>query len=124
MNNFICHKCESDFKYLSILKRHLNMSSRCKTSKDEITNIINTINTNIINNRNTLIKCNDCNTIFTKNSSLKFHQKNSKCGKIQIAKSILTKDGVSKLSMNQIKLLYPDTFSSIIKKIEDSIINN
>ena len=40
MSNIICLKCENNFKFISLLKRHLQLSSRCKTSEEDIINII------------------------------------------------------------------------------------
>jgi len=121
---FICPKCNEDFKYTSLLKRHLVLSSRCKKSIEEIAIIINNINSNndnIINSTISNIICNDCNSIFTKKSSLIYHKLNSKCGKIQIAKSIVNKDGINKLTTEQIKLLYPNKFQIMLSNLQTQI---
>ena len=122
MSKIICIKCQIDFKYISLLKRHLQLSSRCKCSTEEINNIINSFNNNI--NRvnivtNNIINCNDCNSIFTKKSSLKYHQLNSKCGKLKIAKEIANRDGIANLTIEQIKLLYPDNFNIMLNSISN-----
>ena len=121
----ICPKCDINFKFSSILKRHLNLSSRCKSSEQEIIVIINNINNFNLNNNNInrivtniIISCTDCKNIFTKKSSLKFHKINSKCGKTQIAKAIESKYGIHKLSIEQLKLLYPDNFKIMLNNIQ------
>jgi len=43
MSNIICPKCNSTYKYISLLIRHLNTSSRCKTDEEEIAKISNEI---------------------------------------------------------------------------------
>ena len=125
MTNIECPKCENIFKFISLLKRHLQLSSRCKSSEEEIINICNTVSSNInrinIENKiNNNFFCDICNSIFTKKSSLKFHKINSKCGKLQIAKEIESKDGIHKLTTEQLKLLYPDNFKIML----DNILNN
>ena len=88
MTVYSCDKCKHNFKFQSIFKRHLQTSSRCKMSDEEIKLIINTINnlkknTNTNTNINTII-CKKCNFIFTKKSSLTYHQIHSKCAKNNI----------------------------------------
>jgi len=48
MTTIECYKCKTTFKYISLLKRHLNISSRCKTTEAEITKISKDINTVIL----------------------------------------------------------------------------
>ena len=120
---YFCPKCKNDFKFECLLKRHLNISSRCKISSEEINNIIDNINKNInnfnkINNINNIIYCNICNSIFTKKSSLIFHKNNSKCGQLQIAKLISNKEGIDKLNIKQLKLLYPDNYKIMLNNIK------
>ena len=127
MSNINCPKCNVEFKFISVLKRHLKISSRCKASEEEINSIIDIINTNITNITNTnninisnnIISCNHCNSVFTKLSSLKYHNINSRCGKIQIAKEIENKDGVTNLTIEQLKLLYPDNFKIMLNNIKN-----
>ena len=66
-----CSKCNTEFKYHSYLVRHIKTAVKCKKIKKEED-----------------IKCIKCNKIFTKNSSLVFHNNNSKCG--------LSKNGIIK----------------------------
>jgi len=65
--NRICPKCKSEFKYPSFLKRHLEVSSRCSMTIEEIKSffkpIVNSIN------------CIKCNKIYSRKSSLNMHQK-------------------------------------------------
>jgi len=120
VHNTTCPKCNIKFKYKSLLIRHLTLSSRCKTSEEEINNIINNIN---IINANIIpitknISCSYCNSIFTKKSSLTYHNINSHCGKLNIAKSIMNKDGIDKLSLEQLKLLYPNKIHELLQSIK------
>ena len=39
MSNINCPKCNVEFKFISVLKRHLKISSRCKSLEEEIINI-------------------------------------------------------------------------------------
>ena len=66
-----CSKCNTEFKYHSYLVRHIKTAVKCKKI-----------------NKKEDIKCIKCNKIFTKNSSLVFHNNNSKCG--------LSKNGIIK----------------------------
>jgi hypothetical protein len=76
-----CPKCKHVFNYPSILKMHFRNSFHCLLNEEEI-NIFNNKVHNIgnINNAN-IIKCNKCKVIFTTNSSLFRHNRQSKCGK-------------------------------------------
>ena len=109
-----CPKCKDNFKYQSLLKRHLQTSVRCISTNDYISNLfteninteninINTDNINIdnidnidnINNSNSnssieikLFTCNDCNSKFKFKTSLYKHKRNSKCSRNQIPTEI------------------------------------
>ena len=84
--NKTCPNCKTEFNYPSLLKIHLKDSARCKLNKPDLDIFINNMND---------IKCKDiicdyCKNKFTKQSSLVFHNKNSKCGKAQLSiKSII-----------------------------------
>ena len=43
MSIYICPKCENDYKFASLLIRHLKQSVRCGSSDDFISNLIMTI---------------------------------------------------------------------------------
>jgi hypothetical protein len=140
MSQIQCPKCNTNYKFISILIRHLKTSSRCKSSEEEIINISNKINNVSINeniniNKNININeninddkiCNNCKYIFTKKSSLTYHQLNSKCGKLQKAKLIAQTKGLDKLTLEQIKLLEPEKYNNIIKNINipnNNVVNN
>ena len=133
-----CPKCNTTYKFMCILIRHLKLSSRCKTSDIDInnitSNITSTITSNIINNINSIINnkiiiCIQCKTTFTKKSSLINHNKNSKCGKLQQAKITLNKYGIAKLTLEQLQLLEPETYNNITSRNHtnntiNNIINN
>ena len=120
MSNIICPKCNSTYKYISLLIRHLNSSSRCKTDTEEIVKFSNKINTLIKNDKHQKLSnknniCNYCKYIFTKKSSLIYHQKKSKCGIIQNIKLIAEKQGIDKLTLEQLKLIEPDKYNEIMR---------
>lgn len=105
MSNIKCPKCFCIFKFTSVLKKHLQISSRCAVSEEEINNyfiqnnlcnkiyklnknnnniIVNDninekINNNINININKIIKCNTCNKEFSRLDSLNRHKKTTKC---------------------------------------------
>ena len=79
MTNKICPKCNVDFKYISILKRHLENSVRCSSNDVYIKNTINNINQNT--NTDNLFICNDCNKHFKFKTSIYRHKSISKCAK-------------------------------------------
>jgi len=121
MSNIICPKCNSTYKYISLLIRHLNTSSRCKTDEEEIAKISNEISNLIKNDKHQKLSnknniCNHCKYIFTKKSSLIYHQKKSKCGIIQNLKLIAKTKGIDKLTIEQLKLIEPDKYNDIIKQ--------
>ena len=77
-----CPKCNVDFKYISILKRHLENSARCSSNDVYIKNTINNINKNT--NTDNLFICNDCNKHFKFKTSIYRHKSISKCSKNKI----------------------------------------
>ena len=108
MSNIKCYKCLCTFKYISLLKKHLQISSRCSISDEEINiyftennlcnkiyknnknkniiineNINNNINENINNNKNIkqnkILKCEKCNKEFSRLDSLNRHKNTTKC---------------------------------------------
>jgi len=79
---YICPKCKDDFKYKSLLIRHLKNSVRCLSTNIYINDTIDKIdNTNINNN---LFMCNDCNKYFKFKTSIYRHKTISKCAKNKI----------------------------------------
>jgi len=60
----ICPKCNNIFQYPSLLKRHLNNSSRCSMSFEEI---------ELFYNPKKIISCNKCKATFSRHSSLVRH---------------------------------------------------
>jgi len=103
MSNIKCPKCLCIFKYISLLKKHLQISSRCSISEEEINiyftqnNLCNKIykNKNNKNNKNIIInetinnnnnikqskilKCEKCNKEFSRLDSLNRHKNTTKC---------------------------------------------
>ena len=78
---YICPKCKFDFKYKSILIRHLTNSVRCVSTTIDIKNTIDKIITTNININNDLFMCHDCNKYFKFKTSIYRHQTISKCAK-------------------------------------------
>ena len=79
MANKVCPKCKVDFKYISLLKRHLENSVICSANETYINNTINNINSN--SNVEHLFICNDCNKHFKFKTSIYRHKTISKCAK-------------------------------------------
>ena len=87
-----CPKCKDIFRYPSTLKIHLETSSRCSMTKEEVNCFLSTIkikkvikpSTNPIieeNKTNNSKICKICNIIYSRKDSLDRHFKNSKCSK-------------------------------------------
>ena len=111
MCNRTCPKCKLKFKYPSVLRLHVKSAFHCLTSEEDIEKYIteNTVPKEIISN--TIIKCSNCELIFTKMASLTRHNKESKCAKkIKENESKKTNEEY----INQIKHLDP----KLAKKIE------
>ena len=114
MSTKICMKCKSDFKYTSVLKKHMLTSARCKANIEDVDAYINTLNTKA----NIIISCNECKKIFNHKNSLIYHNSKSKCSKIQASKEILSSGG--KLTIEQIKLLYPESINKFVDNFNAS----
>ena len=75
-NNKNCPKCNSEFKYPSMLRTHLNRAFHCLSTKEEIDIFFN--------NNNNINKCIKCNKSFNNLQAHKRHLKETKCGKSQL----------------------------------------
>jgi len=118
MSDRTCPKCKSVFKYPSLLKIHMKNAFHCITSDANIEKHINSIKldkTNI---------CINCEKSFTRNSDLTRHKINSKCGKFTLAKHVEKNFGFNKLTIEQLKLLYPQNYTNILNNIQTQITNN
>ena len=78
MTLVICPKCTKDYKYPSVLLKHLKSSSRCLTSNEEIKSYFEN-HKNVKISKKKIISCNICDIVFTKTSSLKRHLSNICC---------------------------------------------
>lgn len=109
MTSITCHKCNQQFKYKSLLKRHLTLSSRCK----EIIQEQNDIDDN-------KIKCLYCDKVYTRKDNLTRHYKTSICGnKKEVSESIINK-GINSVSIEDLKLLRPDLIEKIKREEKQS----
>lgn len=117
MSSRECAKCKTIFKYPSILKAHMKKSFHCLSNDEDINNHI--INNKIIINKTN--DCEHCNSTFTRNSDLRRHKLNSKCGNIQNTKLIINKDNkddIDNLTIKQLKLLYPNKIHELLQSIK------
>jgi len=87
-----CPKCKDIFRYPSDLKIHLETSSRCSMTKEEVNCFLSTIKIKKVikpsinpiieeNKTNNSKICKICNIIYSRKDSLDRHFKNSKCSK-------------------------------------------
>ncbi len=93
MSNYTCPKCKDNFKYPSLLKRHLQQSVRCVSTNEFISNLFvennNIVNVNIDNIiESPLFMCNDCKSEFKYKTSLYKHKRISRCSKTKISNDI------------------------------------
>ena len=66
-------------------------------------------------NTNNKFICNKCQNTFTRKADLTRHNLNSKCGKLNNALNIKQCQGINKLTLEQINMLYPK--NNILKNI-------
>ena len=118
MSDRTCPKCKTVFKYPSLLKTHMKNVFHCITSDDNIEKYIKSIKLDKTNS------CEKCSKSFTRNTDLTRHKLKSKCGKLEIAKQIEKQHGLNKLTIEQLKLLYPNNYNSILDTIKTQITNN
>ena len=118
MSDRTCPKCKTVFKYPSLLKTHMKNVFHCITSDDNIEKYIKSIKLDKQNS------CEKCAKSFTRNTDLTRHKLKSKCGKLEIAKQIENQHGLNKLTIEQLKLLYPNNYNSILDTIKTQITNN
>ena len=76
-----CPKCNLKFKFPSILKTHVKNSFHCLMSNEDIEEYINK-NSITKKQKSSIIKCVNCNLVFSQLSSLTRHNKETKCGKL------------------------------------------
>ena len=114
LNNRTCPKCNTEFKYTSILKKHMLTTVRCKSSLTYIDNHINNCKNIEIKTNENIFCCIDCNDIFTRKSSLLRHYNNSKCSKLKYVKTKLKNKGIGTLTIDELKLIQPDKASLIL----------
>ena len=110
--NNMCPKCLCNFKFVSVLKKHLQISSRCSMTKEEIDvyftenklsykiyknkDIISTKN---IKNKE-LLQCVNCNTEFSRLDSLNRHKKTSNCNSTNTLFKLLTNINLNNTNTN------------------------
>lgn len=102
-----CTKCKTMFKYPSFLQTHMKESARCKFSEIEL----NDFNKTIEESKDNKFTCNHCKSSFTRNATLIYHNKNSKCGKSQqiitknVKQIIITKKELDNITLEDAKKL-------------------
>jgi len=69
-----CPKCNTEFKYVSMLRTHLKRSFHCLSNDEEIKTFFN---------KTKSINCNKCDKHFNNIQACKRHIKETKCGKSQ-----------------------------------------
>jgi hypothetical protein len=110
MSSKKCPKCNTVFKYASILKKHMLTTVRCKSTIDEIDNHLK-IKAEIVNINN--FACSECNSIFTRKSSLQRHENNSKCSTIKNIKNKISTKGIGSISIDELQLVQPETVNTL-----------
>ena len=104
-----CTKCKTIFKYPSFLQTHMKESVRCKFSEKELIDFNKTVDELKTNTNTNNFKCNHCNSSFTRNATLVYHNKNSKCGKSQqiitknVKQIIITKKELDNITLEDAK---------------------
>ena len=130
-----CPKCKTVFKFPSFLKTHIKYSVRCKLNDIEITDFYKTIDESKTNKFN----CSHCKNSFTRNATLVYHNKNSKCGKLQqhiqtnIRNRVLTPEEIDNITLEEARNLLrqqnvaniqPNTTANTTPIITPNITNN
>ena len=102
-----CPKCKTIFKFPSFLKTHITNSVRCKLNDIEINDFYKTIE----ELKTKTFNCKHCKSSFSRNATLLYHNKNSKCGKSQqiitknVKQIIITKKELDKITLEDAKKL-------------------
>jgi len=114
-----CPKCNLKFKFPSILKTHVKNSFHCLMSNEDIEEYINK-NSITKKQKSSIIKCVNCNLVFSQLSSLTRHNKETKCGKLNKNQNTETDKyrniKLDKEFIKHIKTL-PKQIANTIKKI-------
>jgi hypothetical protein len=105
-----CPKCKTIFKYPSFLKNHITNSVRCKLNEIELIDFYKTIEESKTNTFN----CKHCKSSFTRNSTLLFHNINSKCGKEQLYKKnkVITTEPILEVEVKIIEVKIINSFTN------------
>ena len=122
-----CPKCNTTFKFPSFLKTHITNSVRCKLNEIEIIDFYKTIKESKTNTFN----CKHCKSSFTRNATLLYHNKNSKCGKshqniqTNVISRILTTEEIDNITLEEAKnLLRNQNVANTQPIITTNITNN
>ena len=121
----ICPKCNTNYKYPSVLTKHLKTSVRCLSSEEEIKNYFENFKNNHIKViKKKIISCNICDNIFTKTSSLKRHQNNT-CINNTISNNTISNNTISNNTIpNIIPNTIPNTMPNTIPNNTSNTIPN
>ena len=122
-----CPKCNTIFKFPSFLKTHITNSVRCKLNEIEITDFYKTIE----ESKTKTFNCKHCKSSFTRNTTLLYHNKNSKCGKLHkdsqtnVVTRILTTDEIDNITLEEARnLLRKQNAANTQPTITTNITNN
>ena len=124
-----CPKCNTIFKFPSFLKTHIKESVRCKLKAIEIKDYYKTVDESKIKTTNKF-NCNNCKSSFTRNATLLYHNKNSKCGKshqdiqTNVRTRVLTTEQIDNITLEEAKNLLRNQNVTNTQPITTNIINN
>jgi len=108
----ICPKCNCNFNYPSVLKKHLQKSVRCISTDEYIYNIFNNIN---------IFECIKCHKTYKHKTSLYKHNRSSKCSKLQ---NISNNTQSTTSTQQPLQDLNDNTLNNVINNTNNTTNNN
>ena len=126
MTDRTCPKCETIFKFPSFLKTHITNSVRCKLNDIEINDFYKTIE----ELKTKTFNCKHCKSSFSRNATLLYHNKNSKCGKLHkdiqsnIISQVLTTEEIDNITLEEARNLLRHKNVANTQHITTNITNN
>ena len=126
MTDKTCPKCKTIFKFPSFLKTHITNSVRCKLNDIEINDFYKTIE----ELKTKTFNCKHCKSSFSRNATLLYHNKNSKCGKLHkdiqsnIISQVLTTEEIDNITLEEARNLLRYKNVANTQHITTNITNN